>query len=223
MWELRKTIRNNGSKIFTEEEYFINTFEDTQKKDIKEELSKHYGEKIKTLVENYQYFYGSWQRIKEYLNTDVLQLIRKHDITYEITNKIQEIENSHNIENIFNKTIIYITKAWDYHIICLYKEWKLVFWSFTSLWTNLNKSLENKIFSLSPKNTFISRRSKKYNNAIMPYSILVDGWFYIHWWLTDGRPRSHWCYRLPLYYAKWLFDIVKNNSEPSILLIGKLY
>lgn len=64
-----------------------------------------------------------------------------------------------------------------------------------------------------PQWTTRMHRSRKYNNAPMPYSIFFHGGYAIHG--TDhvdnlGRPASHGCIRLHPENAELLFSIVKE-------------
>lgn len=64
---------------------------------------------------------------------------------------------------------------------------------------------------------FLSRnhRSKRYNNAPMPFAIFYDGNYAIHG--TDqikrlGRPASHGCVRLDPKNARILFEMVRYEG-----------
>lgn len=64
-----------------------------------------------------------------------------------------------------------------------------------------------------------NHRSRKYNNAPMPFAIFYDGGFAIHG--TDqerklGRPASHGCVRLSKTHAKILFNMVKAEGMENM-------
>lgn len=66
-----------------------------------------------------------------------------------------------------------------------------------------------------------NHRSKRYNNAPMPFSIFYDGDFAIHG--TDqigrlGKPASHGCVRLHPDNAKILFEMVKWEGLENTLV-----
>lgn len=69
--------------------------------------------------------------------------------------------------------------------------------------------------------TWLSRnhRSRKYNNAPMPFSVFFHGGYAIHG--TDavarlGRPASHGCVRLAPRNARRLFDLVRRYGEGGV-------
>jgi lipoprotein-anchoring transpeptidase ErfK/SrfK len=71
---------------------------------------------------------------------------------------------------------------------------------------------------------FLSRnhRSKRYNNAPMPFAIFYDGNYAIHG--TDqikrlGRPASHGCVRLDPQHAKILFGMVKYEGMENTRVV----
>lgn len=68
---------------------------------------------------------------------------------------------------------------------------------------------------------FLSRhhKSRKYNNAPMPFAIFYDGDYAIHG--TDqisrlGKPASHGCVRLDPKNAEILFEMVKTAGMESL-------
>jgi lipoprotein-anchoring transpeptidase ErfK/SrfK len=71
---------------------------------------------------------------------------------------------------------------------------------------------------------FLSRnhRSKRYNNAPMPFAIFYDGNYAIHG--TDqikrlGQPASHGCVRLHPDNAKILFEMVKAEGMENMRVV----
>lgn len=64
-------------------------------------------------------------------------------------------------------------------------------------------------------------RSRKYNNAPMPYSIFFRGGYAIHG-TTEikrlGRPVSHGCVRLHPDNAKVLFELVREYGAKNTLI-----
>lgn len=61
------------------------------------------------------------------------------------------------------------------------------------------------------------KRSIKYNNAPMPYSINYDGPYFIHQQSLPGHPASRGCVRLLEADAKRLFSWVRNGDAVTIL------
>lgn len=71
---------------------------------------------------------------------------------------------------------------------------------------------------------FLSRhhRSRRYNNAPMPFAIFYDGNYAIHG--TDqikrlGKPASHGCVRLHPDNAKILFNMVKAEGMENMRVV----
>jgi hypothetical protein len=65
-------------------------------------------------------------------------------------------------------------------------------------------------------------RSRRYNNAPMPYSVFYDGDYAIHG--TDqtarlGRPASAGCVRLDPEHAAVLFDLVRTEGLSNTLIV----
>jgi hypothetical protein len=69
---------------------------------------------------------------------------------------------------------------------------------------------------LSPKH-----RSRKYNNAPMPWAVFFNGGYAVHG-TTDlrnlGRPASHGCIRLHPDNAKTFFRMVQTSGKESTLI-----
>lgn len=72
--------------------------------------------------------------------------------------------------------------------------------------------------SYSPKWLSKNHRSRKYNNAPMPYSVFFHGGYAIHG-TTDlkrlGRPASHGCIRLDPAHAAIFFSMVQRNGNSN--------
>jgi endonuclease YncB( thermonuclease family) len=65
-------------------------------------------------------------------------------------------------------------------------------------------------------------RSRRYNNAPMPYSVFYDGDYAIHGtYQTDrlGRPASAGCVRLDPEHAAVLFDLVRTEGPSNTLIV----
>ena len=64
-------------------------------------------------------------------------------------------------------------------------------------------------------------RSRKYNNAPMPWSVFFHGGYAIHG-TTDlkrlGRPASHGCVRLHPDNAKLIYSLVRKNGRDNTLI-----
>ncbi len=64
------------------------------------------------------------------------------------------------------------------------------------------------------------RYSRKYDNSPMPWSIQINGGYFMHGYTSvPKRPASHGCVRLPLWginYAKWLWHWVDLGTPITI-------
>ena len=66
--------------------------------------------------------------------------------------------------------------------------------SFVSIGTLRHKTISGQ-YTITPDQ--IRRRSRKYKNAPMPYSLHVSGGYFIHQGTSTGYPLSHGCIRVP--------------------------
>ncbi|MEL6747569.1 MAG: L,D-transpeptidase [Pseudomonadota bacterium] len=76
--------------------------------------------------------------------------------------------------------------------------------------------------SYSPKWFSRNHRSRKYNNAPMPYSIFFRGGYAVHGTYQTsrlGRPASKGCVRLSPGNARTLFNLVRRNRAGSRIVI----
>ena len=71
------------------------------------------------------------------------------------------------------------------------------------------------IFSVLGKKTL--HRSKKYDNAPMPFAQFIDEYgVALHAGFNPGRPASHGCVRLPSAFAKKLFSVTDVGTPVYI-------
>jgi len=80
-----------------------------------------------------------------------------------------------------NTLILLKTKS-GRHALAYYQNGTLAMTSFVSIGTLRDQ---------------IRRRSRKYKNAPMPYSLHVSGGYFIHQGTSTGYPLSHGCIRVP--------------------------
>lgn len=153
----------------------------------------------------YYYWKNDWFNLKDsYINESLVS---------KVPDIIEEKWNIWFLENI----------DWKF-LVRVYVNWKLTLLSYTSPWTdNINWWIR------TTKWNFISKRSSKYHIswaiesikktkswlkwAVMPYAVHIYRWIYAHAWYVDWTRKSHWCVRLPILYAKWLYDIFKKNWD----------
>jgi lipoprotein-anchoring transpeptidase ErfK/SrfK len=76
--------------------------------------------------------------------------------------------------------------------------------------------------SYSPKWLSKHHRSRKYNNAPMPYAVFFRGGYAVHG-TNDvgrlGRPASHGCVRLHTANAATFFSMVERNGRSNIRIV----
>ncbi len=152
---------------------------------------------------NYYYWIWKTENIKDsFINKDLLELVHT------------EINRNWNTAVIFNRN-------WNF-FVAVYVEWRLELVTYISPWTDVIKWWM-KTLTWNFKTTFSdkyhiswARDSIKETNkgliwAVMPYALHITWWIYAHAWYVNGQRKSHWCIRLPIYYAKWLYDIFEKK------------
>jgi hypothetical protein len=78
-----------------------------------------------------------------------------------------------------------------------------------------NKPTPSGIFSVLDKRPFY--RSKKYDNAPMPWMQRIDGYgVALHGGYNPGYPASHGCIRLPVAFAKKLYSVTDIGTPVYI-------
>lgn len=95
-----------------------------------------------------------------------------------------------------------------------YENGSLLFWGPISSGTKSHPTWPGEFFVNYKQR---HKRSIKYNNAPMPYSINYDGPYFIHQQSLPGHPASHGCIRLLEEDAKRLFGWVKNGDAVTVL------
>jgi len=182
---------------------------------LKKEINWKYGSKIKN---NRLYSEINIKYSKNIPWTYIAKWLKNRNYT-----ETTELKNKKELPLTWHKNTIKIFKRENFNILALYNwEWKLVVWAYTSPWQTLNKSIQNYVSKLKnwwwtktvldkdhvrtpPKNS-----KHKSKNALMTYAVHVK-WFYsIHYWKTNWKPRSLWCFRLWLHYAKWFYDEIEK-------------
>jgi len=95
-----------------------------------------------------------------------------------------------------------------------YEKGLLLFWGPISSGTKSHPTWPGKFFVNYKQR---HKRSIKYNNAQMPFSINYDGPYFIHQQSLPGYPASHGCIRLLEDDAKRLFSWTKNGDAVTVL------
>lgn len=109
------------------------------------------------------------------------------------------------------------------NILGYYEHWLLKMATYVSLGTLNTKTISGQ-YPLTLDSVY--RRSRKYQNAAMPYAIHIKGGYFLHQGPSNGKPRSHGCIRVPGLYQKWLYERFKESTssegklKPIIILEG---
>lgn len=135
------------------------------------------------------------------------------------------------VKNIFSfkANSIYIFEHQGWFVLAVFdKNGELNILSSTSPWRDDFPSIQNKKvnkLSIQPNiNHVSSTYPEELENwnvwwAPMPYSVNIYGGYKIHGSadIVDWKKRSHGCFRLPLYYAKKVYEYTKKYS-PSLYI-----
>ncbi len=65
-------------------------------------------------------------------------------------------------------------------------------------------------------------RSRKYENVPMSYAVWLSGGFFFHNGVTTGYGRSHGCIRMPMMYAKILYEETKDLKHMPFVFQPKV-
>lgn len=112
-------------------------------------------------------------------------------------------------------TLILIKTQNGKHALAYYQNGELTMASFISIGTSQHKTIPGQYIITPDK---IRRRSQKYNNAPMPYSLNVIWGYYIHQGTSTGYPLSHGCIRVPWLYQQWLYKQIKQEGNTQIII-----
>jgi len=119
-----------------------------------------------------------------------------------------------------NKNKIFIE---DYNwkkVLKVYVNWELEIACYVSPWKFSTKTPRYKRKLPWITDMYHASWNEEYLGAPMPYWVLVDWviWIYLHWSadIVDWHPRSHGCIRVPLFYQKRLYELVRSGVDFNI-------
>lgn len=136
-------------------------------------------------------------------------------------NELMALPSFQKYKNQIQTHTLIITQCDNWKIaLAYYHHWELTMATYVSPWTIHRKTLTG-IYPLN--HSSIYRRSKKYRNSAMPYSIQIEGGYFLHQWRSNGKPQSHGCIRVPGLYQKWLYEHLPKNSQSSVIILEGLY
>lgn len=125
--------------------------------------------------------------------------------------------------------MLVVTKVEDWkHALAYYEDWALKLATYVSIGLPYRKTVSG-AFDL--QHDMIFRRSRKYDNAPMPYALHITWGFFLHQGRSDGKPRSHGCIRVPGLYQKWLYEHLPRwkkvdgtwERQSTRIILDKLY
>lgn len=154
---------------------------------------------------NSNYYYWVWLQENinwTYLNQELIQFVHK------------EIEESWNISVLFKykwkyAVAVYIDKKIELLSYVSPGNENIDWWVKTKKWFFETKYADKYYISWAKDSIIKTKDWLKW--AIMPYALHITWWIYAHAWYVNWEKRSHWCIRLPIYYAKWLYDIYEKK------------
>lgn len=114
---------------------------------------------------------------------------------------------------IWIDSLIVVAKQEDWkYTLSYYIDGKLILATHSSIWGATQKWL----FAIKEK--IERKRSSRYNNAPMPYSLYLYGHVFIHQWLVNWEKISHGCIRMPGLYQEALYHNTKVWTKVLIVL-----
>lgn len=127
---------------------------------------------------------------------------------------IQSDDLSEYRDSLMNeKDFIVVKNAWWKYVLWYYKWWKLYLATHTSIWTwNNTPEWFFRLWAKYKRNV-----SRKYNNAAMPYTIVVSWNICMHQWRVTWAKLSHGCIRVPWLYQQVMFYETQEWT-PIVLL-----
>lgn len=127
---------------------------------------------------------------------------------------IQSEDLSEYRDSLINEEdFIVVKNEWGKYVLWYYKWWKLYLATHVSIWTWNNTP--EWFFRLWAK--YSRNVSRKYNNAPMPYTIVVDWNICMHQWKVTGDKLSHGCIRVPGLYQQVMYSETQEWT-PIVLL-----
>lgn len=114
---------------------------------------------------------------------------------------------------INEKDFIVVKNSWWKYVLWYYKWWKLYLATHVSIWTwNNTPEWFFRLWAKYKRNV-----SRKYNNAAMPYTIVVTWNICMHQWRVTWTKLSHGCIRVPWLYQQIMFYDTQEWT-PIVLL-----
>lgn len=164
-------------------------------------------------------WYTQYDSIAKKYNQDTLQTKVINDLEYlafplvydelewKLPDNLSEIlleekftKYSSDLDSVKNLIIVTSLENWSY-VVWYYVDSKLFLASYCSI--GRLKSTPKWLFDIKRK--IFDKRSFKYENAPMPYSLHLDWNIFIHQWYSDWTKRSKGCIRLPWLYQEVLY------------------
>ncbi len=137
-------------------------------------------------------------------------------IAKKISDKTNQIDSNEKSDFIYD-IVVKRAPSWK-AALALYRDWELFMATYASIWRSSRKT-KTWQFKILDKNPY--KRSHKYHNAAMPFSLHFGDGFAFHQWHVTWYDLSHGCGRVPGVYADVLFSSVYNDIAHTDIFIPK--
>lgn len=101
------------------------------------------------------------------------------------------------------------------HALAYYQGGRLKMATYVSIGRGNDKTIQG-IYPV--KHDKIRRRSARYSNAPMPYSLRIHGGYFLHQGTSDGTPKSKGCIRVPGLYQRWLYQALPKEGNTQVIM-----
>lgn len=142
----------------------------------------------------------TWTHLDEKLYNELVK-------TFKIQKKLKKPKNKIIVKKIKGVFILIGYLKGELDILTYASPWKIKYK--TKTW----------VFDLETVYTKKTRISDIYY-VILPYYIKINNWaIYIHAWLTTWKRESHWCIRIPLFYAEYLLSTFNKEDNFEFMIL----
>jgi len=188
-------------------------------KDTKRNIWEYLGyNQYQTIIKKYNPKYGNNKTTINQLDTVAFPLVYDdiaNSISHDLSTYLEDKKFDAYREKLAGvEDLIVVTKHTDGKYMLLYFKNKKLF-----LWTYASIGKENRtpkwFFKIQEK--IPNKRSKRCNDAPMPYSLHINWHIFIHQWRVTWGKISHGCVRLPWCYAEILYYSANKNTKTLII------
>lgn len=156
-------------------------------------------------------------QLKKQIIRDTSQTVireKPDSIAFQKWENLNREESIDYVYDIVVKTLHSGESAW-----ALYRNGKLFMTFKVSVWVP-GHSTKTWQFEVQRTNAYV--RSAKYGNSPMPYALQYSWPYYLHQWIVDWHPKSHWCVRVE-WLKQWvMYSSVKDKKHVDVYIDKKL-